>query len=48
MGQRRGQGAGTLEVLPRAPAVTGSFHREHEKEKFPEFFGAPDNVAAEA
>jgi hypothetical protein len=25
------------EVLPRAPAVTGSFHRELEKVKFPEF-----------
>ena len=36
------------EVPPRAPAVTGNFHRELEKVKFPEFFGAPDDVAAEA
>jgi hypothetical protein len=36
------------EVLPRAPAVTGSIHREPEKVKFPEFFGAPDGAAAEA
>jgi hypothetical protein len=36
------------EVLPRAPAVTGNFHRELEKVKFPEFFGAPDDAAAEA
>jgi hypothetical protein len=36
------------EVLPRAPAVTGSIHRELEKVKFPEFFGAPDGTAAEA
>jgi hypothetical protein len=36
------------EVLPRAPAVTGSIHRELEKVKFPEFFGAPDGAAAEA
>jgi hypothetical protein len=36
------------EVLPRAPAVTGSFHRELEKVKFLEFFGAPDGAASEA
>jgi hypothetical protein len=36
------------EVPPRAPAVTGSFHRELEKVKFPEFFGAPDGAATEA
>jgi hypothetical protein len=36
------------EVLPHAPAVTGSIHRELEKVKFPEFFGAPDGAAAEA
>jgi hypothetical protein len=36
------------EFLPRAPAVTGSIHRELEKVKFPEFFGAPDGVATEA
>jgi hypothetical protein len=35
-------------VPPRAPAVTGSIHRELEKVKFPEFFGAPDGAAAEA
>jgi hypothetical protein len=35
-------------VLPRAPAVTGNFHHELEKVKFPEFLGAPDDVAAEA
>jgi hypothetical protein len=36
------------EVLPRAPTVTGSIHRELEKVKFPEFFGAPDGAATEA
>ena len=36
------------EVLPHALAVTGSIHRELEKVKFPEFFGAPDDPAAEA
>jgi hypothetical protein len=36
------------EVLPRTPTVTGSFHRELEKVKFPEFFGAPNDIAAEA
>jgi hypothetical protein len=36
------------EVTPRAPAVTGSIHRELEKVKFPEFFGAPDGAATEA
>ena len=34
------------EVPPRAPAVTGSIHRELGKVKFPEFSGAPDDVAA--
>jgi hypothetical protein len=33
------------EVPPRAPAVTGSIHRELEKVKFPEFFGAPDGAS---
>jgi hypothetical protein len=36
------------EVPPRAPTVTGSIHRELEKVKFIEFFGAPDGAAAEA
>jgi hypothetical protein len=36
------------EVPPCAPTITGSIHRELEKVKFPEFFGAPDDVAAEA
>ena len=36
------------EVLPRAPTALGSIHRELEKVKFPEFFGAPDGAAAEA
>ena len=36
------------EVLPRALTITGSIHRELEKVKFPEFFGAPDGTAAEA
>ena len=36
------------EVPPRASAVTGSIHRELEKVKFLEFFGAPDGAAAEA
>jgi hypothetical protein len=29
---------------PRAPAGTGSIHRELEKVKFPEFFGATDDA----
>jgi hypothetical protein len=29
------------EVPPRPPAIIGSIHRELEKVKFPEFFGAP-------
>jgi hypothetical protein len=36
------------EVPPRAPVGTGSIHRELEKVKFPEFFGAPDGAATEA
>ena len=36
------------EVMPRAPSVTGSIHREFEKVKFPEFFGALDRAAIEA
>ena len=36
------------EVLPRAPAVTGSIHRELEKVKFPKFLGASDGAATEA
>ena len=37
-----------VEVPLRTPAVTGSIHRELEKVKFPEFIGAPDDVAIEA
>ena len=37
-----------VQVLPHAPAVTGKIHCELEKVKFPEFFGAPDGLAAEA
>ena len=48
MGQRRGQGVGIPEVLPHAPTAIGSIHRELEKVKFPEFFGAPDDDDAEA
>jgi hypothetical protein len=36
------------EVPTRALAVTSSIHHELEKVKFPELFGAPDGVAAEA
>jgi hypothetical protein len=36
------------EVPPRTLAITGSIHRELEKVKFPEFFGAQDDAAAEA
>jgi hypothetical protein len=36
------------EVLPRAPAVTGSIHCELEKVKFPKFFGTLDGAATEA
>jgi hypothetical protein len=48
MGQGRGQGVGTPEVLSRAPAITGSIHRELEKVKFPKFLGASDGAATEA
>jgi hypothetical protein len=37
-----------LRFLPCAAAVTGSIHRELEKVKFPECFGAPDGAATEA
>jgi hypothetical protein len=33
---------------PRALVGTGSIHRELEKVKFPEFFGALDGAATEA
>ena len=33
---------------PRAPVGTGSIHRELEKVKFTEFFGAPNDTAVEA
>ena len=36
------------EVPLRAPTVTSSFHRELEKVKFLEFFGAPDGAVVEA
>ena len=36
------------EVLPRAPAVTGSIHCELEKVKFLKFFGAPDGAVTKA
>jgi hypothetical protein len=36
------------EVPPHAPTVTSNIHRELEKVKFPEFFGAPDGAATEA
>jgi hypothetical protein len=36
------------EVPPCAPTITGSIHRELEKVKFPEFFGALDDIVAEA
>jgi hypothetical protein len=32
----------------RAPVRTSSIHRELEKVKFPEFFGAPDDTTIEA
>ena len=37
-----------VEVSSRAPAVTGSIHRELEKVTFLEFFDAPDDAATEA
>jgi hypothetical protein len=53
-----GRASTPAEVPPRAPtpakvslctpAITGSIHRELEKVKFPEFFGAPDGIATEA
>ena len=36
------------EVPPCTPVVIGSIHRELEKVKFPEFFGALDGATAEA
>jgi hypothetical protein len=33
---------------PRALVGTSSIHRKLEKVKFPKFFGAPDDIAAEA
>jgi hypothetical protein len=36
------------EVPPRTPVGTGGIHRELEKVKFPEFYGALDGVATEA
>jgi hypothetical protein len=36
------------EVPPRTPVGTGSIHNELEKVKFPKFFGASDETAAEA
>jgi hypothetical protein len=38
----------TTKVPPRAPAITGSIHRELEKIKFLELFNAPDDTAIEA
>jgi hypothetical protein len=35
------------EGQPRAPSITGSIHRELDKVKFLEFFGAPDGAIAE-
>ena len=37
-----------VEVPPHAPVDTGSIHRELDKVKFPEFFGAPDGATIEA
>jgi hypothetical protein len=37
-----------IEVPPHTPINTGSVHRELEKVKFLEFFGALDNATAEA
>ena len=37
-----------LEGPPRSPIGTGSIHRELEKVKFPEFFGAPVDTSTEA
>jgi hypothetical protein len=42
------RGPTTAEVPPHVPAVIGSIHRELEKVKFFEFFGALDGVVAEA
>jgi hypothetical protein len=40
--------SGPTEVPPCSLAVIGSIHRELEKVKFLEFFGAPNDAAAEA
>ena len=37
-----------IKVPPCTPIGIGSIHREFEKVKFPEFFGAPDDTTAEA
>ena len=36
------------EVPPRTPTIIGTIHRELEKVKFTEFFGALDGAAVEA
>jgi hypothetical protein len=48
LGRDEARAPALAEVPPRTPAVTDSIHRELEKVKFPEFFGAPDGAAAEA
>jgi len=37
-----------LEGPPHTPVGTSSIHRELEKVKFPDFFGAPDGIDTEA
>jgi hypothetical protein len=46
--REKARASAPAEVLPRAPVVTGSIHRELMKVKFLEFFGAPDDEATEA
>jgi hypothetical protein len=41
LGQIRGQGVGTPEVLSRSPAVTGSVHHEFEKVTYSRVLGRP-------
>jgi hypothetical protein len=48
LGRDEARASAPAEVPPRAPAVIGSFRREIEKVKFPEFLGASEGAATEA
>jgi hypothetical protein len=48
LGRAEARASAPAEVPPRAPTVIGSFYREIEKVKFPEFLGASEGAATEA